>query len=368
MRAKTSGEFVKIKIAGVLALAACTGSSPLFAVSILDSKRGFADTGANYNDLQATDAGWYYNWGTAPSSIGNYNANFYSMIWGSGQSADSTINYALSVTSTYLLGFNEPERTDQANLTVAQGTAIWDRVYSDTVAYNSAHGTSIKLISPAVSDTGAGEAWLSSFMATEGSKVDAVAFHWYDDDTTNGAQAAADFENKVQYYHNTYGKPVFITEFADHDWGGTLGTAAMIAANTQMINIVTPWLESQSYVAGYSWYNWFNDSALFNTTGASLTPSSLGYTYVGAIGIRHHDGFGGSGYRRARSESHGGQSHDVSNRRNGSLHRRSERHQHHHGGGQLGPQCFDELGACAGGGYSAEDRGQHDHDCRSGRQ
>ena len=284
VRTKTSGEFVKTKIAGLVALSACTVAPSLYAANIIDAKRGFADTGANYNDLQATNAGWYYNWGTAPSSIGNYNANFYSMIWGSGQSSDTTINYALSVTSTYLLGFNEPERTDQANLTVAAATSIWDRVYADKVAYNSAHGTTIKLISPAVSDTGAGEAWLSSFMATEGSKVDAVAFHWYDDDTTNGAQAAADFESKVQYYHNTYNKPVFITEFADHDWGGTLGTAAMIAANTQMINIVTPWLESQSYVAGYSWYNWFNDSALFNSTGATLTPSSLGYSYAGAIG------------------------------------------------------------------------------------
>ncbi|HUO09350.1 MAG TPA: glycosyl hydrolase [Phycisphaerae bacterium] len=274
---------MKSKVAGLIVCAIWPAASPLHAADILSSKRGFADTGAYYGDIQATNAGWYYNWGTAPSNIGNYNANFYSMIWGSGQSSDGTINYALSVTSQYLLGFNEPERSDQSNLTVSQATSIWDRMYTDTVAYNSAHGTSIKLVSPAVSDTGAGEAWLQSFMATESSKVDAVAFHWYDDSTTDGAQAASDFEYKVQWYHNTFNKPVFITEFANHDWSGSQSQSAMIAANTQMLSIVVPWLESQSYVVGYSWYNWFSDSALFSTTGSTLTPTQLGWNYNGAI-------------------------------------------------------------------------------------
>ena len=116
---------------------------------------------------------------------------------------------------------------------------------------------------------------------TDGLKVDAVAFHWYDDDTTNGAQAASDFESKVQSYHNAYGLPVFITEFADHDWGGTFSQSAMIAANTQMLSIVIPWLNSQSYVAGYSWYNWFDDSALFS--GSTPQPTTLGYQYDGAV-------------------------------------------------------------------------------------
>ncbi|MGN6366669.1 MAG: glycosyl hydrolase [Phycisphaerae bacterium] len=274
---------MKYNVAGLFALAVLTSVAPLYAGQLLDPKRGLGDTGANYSDLQAENAGWYYNWGTAPSNIGNYNAKFYSMIWGAGQSSDGTINYALSVTSDYLLGFNEPERTDQANLTLSQAEGIWDRMYANTVAYNSAHGTSIKLVSPAVSDTSAGETYLQNFMAVEGSKVDAVAFHWYDDDTTNGAQAAADFEYKVQWYHNTFGKPVFITEFADHDWGGTLGNANMLAANQQMLSIVLPWLQSQSYVLGYNYYNWFSDSTTFASNGAQLNPTALGAIYAGSV-------------------------------------------------------------------------------------
>ena len=37
--------------------------------AILSSKRGFADTGAGYSNLQATGAGWYYTWDSAMIAI-----------------------------------------------------------------------------------------------------------------------------------------------------------------------------------------------------------------------------------------------------------------------------------------------------------
>ena len=48
----------------------------------------------------------------------------------------------------YVLGFNEPERPDQANMTVAQAISSW------TTISNSFTGTNTKLVSPAVADTG----------------------------------------------------------------------------------------------------------------------------------------------------------------------------------------------------------------------
>ena len=278
-------EVVKAKVAGLIVTAVCTAATPLFAANILDSKRGLGDTSANYGDLQATNAGWYYTWGTGAASPGNYNASFYPMFWSAP--SQTTINNSLALNPQYILGFNEPDRTDQANMTVAQAISSWTTIANSTNAYNTAHGTSIKLVSPAVDDSSAGQTWLNSFMSqasTAGLKVDAVAFHWYDDDTTNGSQAAADFEGAVQRYHNNYGKPVFITEFADHDWGGTFSQASMIAANTTMLNIVVPWLDSQSYVLGYSYYNWFSDSATFTTSGSVLNPTTLGASYDGSIG------------------------------------------------------------------------------------
>ncbi len=250
---------------------------------IVQPKRGFAG-GTDYSSMQATGASWYYNWGSAPNDIGNYNANFYPMFW-SGPS-QATINSVLAQNPKYILGFNEPENASQSNMSVATAIADWTTISADTVAYNAANNTSIQLISPAVADDSSGQSWIASFMSqakADGLKVDAIAFHWYDDDTTNGSQAAADFESAVQRYHNEFGLPVFITEFADHDWGGTYSVASMIAANTQMLSIVIPWLNSQSYVAGYANYQWFanNETALY--TGTPPLPTTLGYPYDGSV-------------------------------------------------------------------------------------
>jgi hypothetical protein len=247
---------------------------------ILDSKRGFADTGANYNDLQAVDAGWYYTWGTGPASPGNYNATFYPMFWNAP--SQTTINNVKATSPSYVLGFNEPEVSTQSNMTVAQAISSWTTISS------SFAGTSTQLVSPAVSDTSAGQQWLSSFMSqatAAGLKVDAVAFHWYGVSTPNDpAGAASSFLSRVDSYHSTYNLPVFITEFAIHDWGNVYSDAQIIEANRQFLNIVIPGLESRSYVVGYSWYNWFTDSPLYTGSGSNLTPTQMGYSYIGAMG------------------------------------------------------------------------------------
>ena len=103
---------------------------------VLQPLRGYADTGAAYSSTQATGAGWYYNWGPSPSNIGTYNATFLPMIWGANDMGD--VNSALGAASTYLLGFNEPDVSTQANLTVAQAITDWTTISSDTISYNSA--------------------------------------------------------------------------------------------------------------------------------------------------------------------------------------------------------------------------------------
>ena len=215
---------------------------------ILSDKRGYADTGASYSGLQATGAGWYYNWGTAPGNIGGFDATQRPMFW--GWQSQGSIDYALSLNPDYILGYNEPERSDQANIAVADAITNWTTISNSTDAYNSSHGTSIKLTSPAVSDTGDGKAWMSSFMTdaqNAGLQVDAVAFHWYGVSNPNDpAGAASSFIGSMNWYHQ-WGLPVFVTEFAIHDWGGSYPVEDMIEANRQFLDIVVPWLESTSW-------------------------------------------------------------------------------------------------------------------------
>ena len=263
----------------VAALAACLSSEA--GAEVLSAKRGFADTGAYYGNLQAVNAGWYYRWGpTRPSGVGDFDAQFLPMFWNGGQATASNINTIKNYGDVeWVLGFNEPERTDQANMTVAQAISAWQTID------NGFAGSGIKLVSPAVSDTGGGQSWLSSFMSqanSQGLQVDAVAFHWYGvSSPTDPIGAANSFISRVDSYHSSYGLPVWITEFGIIDWGGSYSTEEMRAANATFLENVVPRLESLSYVEGYAFYNWTGDTKLIE--GSPLLPTNVGVPYVGTI-------------------------------------------------------------------------------------
>jgi hypothetical protein len=179
----------------------------------------------------------------------------------------------------YVLGFNEPENPDQANMTVAQAITSWKQI---SAAFT---GTSTQLVSPAVADSPTGQSWLEQFMSqakADNLKVNAVAFHWYDASTPKDPGASASqFIDAVNWYHDTFKLPVFITEFAINDWYGGYTAAQMQAGNQQFLNDVLPQLNSLSYVAGYSFYSWFPNTPLIS--GSPLTPTPMAYNYVGAV-------------------------------------------------------------------------------------
>ena len=231
--------------------------------------------------MQAINSGWYYRWSPDKANLSQpFDAQFVPMIWGGYQANTATINKIKGYGDTeWVLGFNEPERPDQANMTVAQAISAWQTLS------NGFAGSGIKLVSPAVADTGGatgGQAWLSSFMSqanSQGLQVDAVAFHWYGASTPNDPVGAANsFISRVDSYHNQYNKPVWITEFAIHDWGGNYTDQQIADANRIFLDNVIPRLDSRDYVAGYAWYQWFGDSTL--VTGNPLTPTNLGETWV----------------------------------------------------------------------------------------
>ena len=289
MEGTSRGRLSRTAAIGAICALLAAGISRDVRAAILSSKRGFADVGAGYTNLQVTGAGWYYTWGTGAGSPGNFDAKHAPMFWGGAPSQATITNIRNNPNIEYVLGFNEPERDDQADLTVAQAISAW------TTISNGFAGSSIKLVSPAVADTGEGQAWLSSFMSqasSNGLRVDAVAFHWYGVSNPNDpAGAASSFLSRVDSYRNQYNKPVFITEFAIHDWGGAYSNEAIIEANRQFLNIVVPALESRSYVAGYAFYPWFSDGPMW--TGSPVRPTEMAYSYVGAIGNGQSEDIGG---------------------------------------------------------------------------
>lgn len=271
----------RCRVAAFLAMGVLYAAAAGALAEPLSPRRGFADVNASYEYLQAVNAGWYYGWRPdKPPGAGNFDAQFVPMIWGGYQANQFEIDRILGYGDVQsVLGFNEPERPDQANMTVGDAIAAWRTLSA---------GTGIDLISPGVADTGGangGQAWLANFMGqanAEGLKVDGVAFHWYGASTPNDAIGAANsFISRVDSYHNSYGLPVWITEFGIIDWGGNYTTEEMRAANATFLDNVIPRLESRNYVAGYAFYNWTGDTTLIE--GSPLTPTNVGENYVGAL-------------------------------------------------------------------------------------
>ncbi|MDA8563353.1 glycosyl hydrolase [Mariniblastus sp.] len=269
---KTNSQFEPIKLATsrVAVIVLTLATTFLFAdQSFAQVKRGL---GGNNNALiTGINAGWYYNWGSN-ANPGIAHAEYVPMFWAGFAVNSNNIQKVINnATSQYVLGFNEPERNDQANMSVATALSKWADL--QTLRDNG-----FILVSPAPSDTRDGREWLDEFMAGVEAdpdlEVDEIAFHWYGSVNPNNPNGSANsFLNKVDQYHNTYNRPVWITEFAGIDWANNYDTATMQEANRIFLNRVVAGLESRSHVTRYAWWNHNNDSRLLasNTNLPTVT-------------------------------------------------------------------------------------------------
>ena len=238
------------------------------APAILPSpKKGLAGWA---NEIENIHPSWLYTWGGTKPAGTPSNVEFVPMEWGYyGNANNSSVNWLNWVKSQpgvhELLGFNEPDSSSQANLTVAAALDGWK--------YMAATG--LPLGSPAA--VHADDQWMRDFMAgaaQRGYRVDFVTIHWYGGDDPSG------FLGYVDYIHNLYNKPVWITEFAPADWSGHHGISAQQAAD--FMRRVIPELNRRPYVQRYSWFSAgpgdaaLGQAALFNNDG-SLT--DLGRLY-----------------------------------------------------------------------------------------
>ena len=133
-----------ILFAAVLWLVACNPvepTNPTDETNVVDrmpksTKRGVAFSFQQVTDLPLMSPyiSWDYNWGNAPTDNAAtwFDANemdFCPMCWSGSYNADRIRAYVAAHPKTkYLLAFNEPNLTDQANMTPAQAAAVWPPV------------------------------------------------------------------------------------------------------------------------------------------------------------------------------------------------------------------------------------------------
>jgi hypothetical protein len=126
--------------------------------------------------IDALGCAWYYNWGVAPDPNAEaIQAEFVPMIWSAKQATKNNLRRAKATGSDTLLGFNEPDVKDQANMTVDQALELWPRLM----------GTGLRLGSPAPG-AAVNSGWLPKFMeeaARRNYRVDFICLHWYQDIT-----------------------------------------------------------------------------------------------------------------------------------------------------------------------------------------
>jgi hypothetical protein len=158
--------------------------------------------------IRNLNVAWYYSWGskyTVTTSPGFVPMIRSAKAMDQGAIGNATSQLALTKAKN-LLGFNEPDVTAQANMTVDQALRLWPQLQA----------TGMRLGSPATAKPSS--LWLEEFMAkakNKGLRVDFVTMHCY------AWPNAEDFLNKVSELHEKYGKPVWVTEYAVADWSAS---------------------------------------------------------------------------------------------------------------------------------------------------
>ena len=215
------------------------------------AKRGVAFSFTQVTDLPLLSPyiSWDYNWGNTPMEIAAdwFDANemdFCPMCWNGSYNPDNIRAFVAAHPKTqYLLAFNEPNLTDQANMTPAQAAAIWSPVVSLAKELN------LKLVSPAMNyGTLAGYSdpikWLDEFFAQPDVDINdiyALSVHCY-------MSSASGVQSYIERFEK-YNKPIWLTEFCA--WDPVPGSV-----NTQMDYMcsVLNYLESHETVERYAWF------------------------------------------------------------------------------------------------------------------
>lgn len=194
---------------------------------------------------------WHFNpdtvWGGGPglSEWESFGIRFVPMIWGEKQLSPAE-NGGLPAGRMALLGFNEPNFWDQANLSPAQAAAMWPRV--EQLAKDAGINY---LVSPAVNFAAYDPIdWLRDFFAAcDGCKIDAIAFHSY---TCYGRW----LKDHIQKY-KVFKKPLWLTEFACSESGSLERRDA--AGQASFMREVVPMLEHDADIEMYAWFSYFED-------------------------------------------------------------------------------------------------------------
>lgn len=245
----------------------------------------------NIAKVRALRGYWNYSWGMRLVPVQPADMEFVPMAWHARSAKGLKRSLRQHVVPQIeagrvkrMLGFNEPDKKDQANMPYEQAIKYWPILES----------LNVPLCSPACANTeginddsvqGVPGTWMRDFMTEadkRGYRVDYIGVHWY------GGTSAANFKKKMIRIYKKYGKrPLLITEFAPADWKAKTPeqNRHKPARVLAFMKDVLPWMHEQNWIAGYAWFSFSPDSraghssALFDREG-NLTACGRFYASV----------------------------------------------------------------------------------------
>lgn len=244
-------------------------------------KRGLAynPSSGNLNMWSSYKAlSWGYNWDDTPQGLPS-GLQYVPTLWGTAPvhsgNWDSAVKAATSGSGThYLMSFNEPDNTGQANMDVGSAVAAFNQ-YMKPYASNN-----VLLGSPSVTNGGGtngagipqGLNWLSAFLKQcTGCPISFVSIHWYG--CQNGCSVSSDVNDFKSHIQSAIRAavdpatgqkvPVWVTEFQS------------FTDPESFLGEVLPWLDGESGVDRYAYFM-ATDGILLN--GGSV--SAVGAKYA----------------------------------------------------------------------------------------
>ncbi|ODN97136.1 hypothetical protein I350_08116 [Cryptococcus amylolentus CBS 6273] len=291
--AKSSATSVKTSAAASATSASSTGnattSSSKMGVSWPIQEIQAAPVAKFFTD--SSTVSWWFDWnknwdqGILTSDGTSISGEFIPMLFDTTFLDDSS---TLQDGFTELMGYNEPDLKSDTGVSDYIDAAVAAGLWKTQVATLRAKYPDIKIHSPVMASS---QDWLSTFFSTicpsasasdawDGcdAKPDYVSMHLYTTDVD-------DFKTQVKEFHDTFGLPLVLSEFACYSFGDDSGCSES-EASTFMAE-TTKWLDQQDWVIKYAWFGAVRDSEylygvsesnrLMDTSGA-LT--ALGKQYI----------------------------------------------------------------------------------------
>lgn len=204
--------------------------------------------------LTKLNVSWYYTWKNCTRDAGiccPAGIEHVPMIWSDAHTTAECIAAAQGESCPYLLGFNEPDNKDQANMRVEKALALWPLLLN----------TGKILGSPATAENpNRAGCWLDQFMKgakTKGYRVDFLAVHYYGENSARWDVAAAvkDMKTFLAATYKKYKKPIWVTEWALVTWFPLPSRYPSEDIQAAFVKAAAQMMDSLPYVERYAFFS-----------------------------------------------------------------------------------------------------------------